>query len=63
VRSNPSSERQWESYGVEGQQRLIERIALRRIGTPADIAHAVLFFASDHAAWITGQVLSVNGGA
>jgi 3-oxoacyl-[acyl-carrier protein] reductase len=63
VRSNPSSERQWESYGVEGQQRLIERIALRRLGGPADIAHAVLFFASEHAAWITGQVLSVNGGA
>ena len=62
VRSNPSAERQWESYGADGQQRLIERIALRRIGTPADIAHAVLFFASDHAAWITGQVLSVNGG-
>ena len=63
VRSNPSSERQWASYGTEGQQRLIERIALRRLGSPADIAHAVLFFASDHAAWITGQVLSVNGGA
>jgi 3-oxoacyl-[acyl-carrier protein] reductase len=63
VRSNPTTERQWESYGAEGQQRLIERIALRRLGAPADIAHAVLFFASDHAAWITGQVLSVNGGA
>jgi 3-oxoacyl-[acyl-carrier protein] reductase len=63
VRSNPSSERQWQSYGAEGQKRLVENIALRRIGTPADIAHAVLFFASDHAAWITGQTLSVNGGS
>ena len=63
VRSNPTTERQWESYGAEGQQRLIERIALRRLGAPADIAHAVLFFASEHASWITGQVLSVNGGA
>jgi 3-oxoacyl-[acyl-carrier protein] reductase len=63
VRSNPSSERQWASYGAEGQQRLIDRIALRRIGAPADIAHAVLFLASEYAAWITGQVLSVNGGA
>ena len=62
VRSNPTTERQWQSYGAEGQQRLVERIALRRLGSPADIAHAVLFFASDHAAWITGQVLSVNGG-
>src|ERR1043165_9233557 len=62
VRSNPTTERQWQSYGAEGQQRLVERIALRRLGSPADIAHAVLFFASDYAAWITGQVLSVNGG-
>ena len=62
VLSNPTTAQQWESYGAEGQQRLIERIALRRIGTPADIAHAVLFFASEYAAWITGQVLSVNGG-
>lgn len=62
VRSNPTTERQWQSYGAEGQQRLVERIALRRLGSPADIAHAVLFFASDYAAWITGQVLSVSGG-
>jgi 3-oxoacyl-[acyl-carrier protein] reductase len=62
VRSNPTTERQWQSYGEEGQRALIERIALRRLGTPADIAHAVLFFASPYAAWVTGQVLSVDGG-
>ena len=62
VRSNPTTERQWQSYGEEGQRRLVESIALKRLGTPADIAHAVLFFASDYAAWITGQVLSVDGG-
>lgn len=62
VRSNPSSERQWQSYGAAGQQEIIESIALRRLGTPEDIAHAVLFFASDFAAWVTGQVLSVDGG-
>ena len=62
VRSNPTTERQWESYGEAGQRRLLEGIALRRLGTPDDIAHAVLFFASDFAAWITGQVLSVDGG-
>jgi len=63
VRSNPTTERQWQSYGAEGQQRLIDRIALRRLGAPADIAHAVLFLASEYAAWVTGQVVSVNGGA
>ena len=62
VRSNPTTERQWESYGEEGSERLVESIALKRLGTPEDIAHAVLFFASDYAGWITGQVLSVDGG-
>ena len=62
VRSNPSTERQWESYGPEGQRALVERIALKRLGTAADIAHAVLFFASDFASWITGQVIAVDGG-
>lgn len=62
VRSNPSTERQWQSYGAAGQAALIERIALRRLGTPGDIANAVLFFASDYAGWITGEVLSVAGG-
>jgi 3-oxoacyl-[acyl-carrier protein] reductase len=62
VRSNPSSERQWQSYGEEGQRALVERIALRRIGTPDDITYGVLFFASEFASWITGQVLSIDGG-
>lgn len=62
VRSNPSTELQWQSYGTDGQAALLERIALRRLGTPGDIANAVLFFASDHAGWITGEVLSVGGG-
>jgi len=62
VRSNPTTERQWESYGEAGQRKLVESIALKRLGSPEDIAHAVMFFASDYAAWITGQVLSVDGG-
>ncbi|KUL95019.1 short-chain dehydrogenase [Bosea sp. WAO] len=62
VRSNPATERQWQSYGPEGQKRLVEGIHTRRLGTPADIAHASLFFLSEQAGWITGQVLSVDGG-
>ena len=38
------------------------RIPLKRLGTPDDVANAVLFLASDEAAYITGHVLSVNGG-
>lgn len=62
VRSNPATERQWESYGPEGQKRMIEGIHTRRLGSPADIAAATLFFLSEQAGWITGQVLSVDGG-
>ena len=62
VRSNAATERQWESYGAEGQQQLVERIALKRLGTPDDIAFGVMFFASAYANWITGQVLSIDGG-
>lgn len=62
VRSNPASEAQWQSYGDEGQRRVLERIALRRLGTPDDIANGVRFFVSSRASWITGQVLSIDGG-
>ena len=60
--SNPTTERQWESYGPEGQQRLVERIHSRRLGLPEDIAAAVAFFVSEDAGWTTGQILSVDGG-
>jgi 3-oxoacyl-[acyl-carrier protein] reductase len=62
VRSNAATERQWESYGEQGQRELVERIALKRLGSPDDIAYGVLFFASEFAGWITGQVLSIDGG-
>ncbi len=62
IRSNPTTERQWQAYGEDGQRRLLEGVALKRLGTALDIAHAVLFLASEYAGWITGQVLSVDGG-
>lgn len=46
----------------EQKNKLKSEIALGRLGTPADIAHACLFLASDGAAYITGQTISVNGG-
>ncbi len=62
MRSNPTTERQWEAMGGEGQARLIQSIALKRLGSAEDIAHMVLFFASDFAGWVSGQVISVDGG-
>jgi 3-oxoacyl-[acyl-carrier protein] reductase len=62
VRSNPTTERQWEAMGEDGQQRLIQSIAMKRLGSPDDIAAMVMFFASDFAGWVSGQVISVDGG-
>jgi len=42
--------------------KLLEHIPLARLGTPADIAYAVAFLASDEAGYITGATLHVNGG-
>ena len=61
LRTSPDYERQWQSYGPEGQKAMIERVAMRRLGEPQDIAHAVMFLASPYASWITGQVLPVTG--
>jgi 3-oxoacyl-[acyl-carrier protein] reductase len=44
------------------QAQITERTPLGRFGTPEEIAHAVAFLASDEAAYITGQVLAVDGG-
>lgn len=41
---------------------LINAIPMRRVGHPSEIADAILFFASDRASYVTGQVLSVSGG-
>lgn len=46
----------------EHLHKLARNYPLKRIGTPEDITGAVLFLLSDSADWITGQVLSVNGG-
>ena len=62
IRSNPATEEQWASYGPEGQARLLEGIHRRRPGKPEDIANAVLFFADPASDWVSGQILSVDGG-
>jgi 3-oxoacyl-[acyl-carrier protein] reductase len=46
----------------EYRQELIERVPMRRLGTPEDIAGCVAFLASEEAGYITGQTLTVCGG-
>lgn len=46
----------------ELKEAMMQLIPLKRWGNPVEIAYAVAFFASDEAAYITGQVLSVDGG-
>jgi 3-oxoacyl-[acyl-carrier protein] reductase len=62
VLSNPTSIAQYEGYGEEGQERLLQSIAMRRLGTPEDIANGVLFFVAEESSWVTGQVISIDGG-
>jgi 3-oxoacyl-[acyl-carrier protein] reductase len=62
VLSNPTTERQWASYGAAGQAELVQGIAMRRLGEPADIANGVQFFASPRSSWVTGQTISIDGG-
>jgi 3-oxoacyl-[acyl-carrier protein] reductase len=42
--------------------KILEGIPMRRFGLPEEVAHAAVFLASDHAAYITGHVMNVNGG-
>jgi 3-oxoacyl-[acyl-carrier protein] reductase len=62
VLSNPSTQRQWESYGPDGQAALLAGIAVRRLGTGEDIANAVRFFTAEESSWVTGQTIAVDGG-
>ena len=48
--------------GEETRAMLVEETPLGRLGTPEDIAHAVVFFASEKASFLTGQVLTADGG-
>ncbi|TNB46291.1 SDR family oxidoreductase [Martelella lutilitoris] len=62
ILSNPSTERQWAAFGPERQKAVINGIHMRRLGAAEDIANTVTFLASAEAGWISGQIISVDGG-
>jgi NAD(P)-dependent dehydrogenase (short-subunit alcohol dehydrogenase family) len=46
----------------DAAKELVKSLAIKRMGTPADLVGACLFLLSDEAAWVTGQVVNVDGG-
>ncbi|MBV1758157.1 MAG: 3-oxoacyl-[acyl-carrier-protein] reductase [Dethiosulfatibacter sp.] len=51
-----------DAMSEEAKNEVIKNIPLRRLGTPEDVAELVAFLASDQASYITGQIISVDGG-
>lgn len=62
VLSNPSTQKQWEAMTADEQAKLVDSISLKRLGEAEEIAYPTLFFASDDAKYVSGQIISVDGG-
>lgn len=45
------------------EEQIRDMIMLGRVGTPMEVAYVIAFFASDESSWVTGQTITVNGGA
>jgi 3-oxoacyl-[acyl-carrier protein] reductase len=57
------TERTSQQIPQEVQERMVGDHPLRRLGTPLDVAEAVLYLVGDRSAWVTGVVLDVAGGS
>ncbi len=51
-----------KSWVDANREKLVKAYAIRRLGLPSDVAPLVALLASDAGSWITGQVISINGG-
>ena len=57
-----AGELNFEALPADDEEAIAQHVPVRRLGEPADIAHAAVFLCSDHASWITGTSLIVDGG-
>ncbi len=62
ISSGPRVESIWLKRTEEQRQEMMNKIPLRRLGTPEEIANVVKFLASDGSSYITGTTIDVNGG-
>lgn len=62
ILSGPDARDQWEGYSEDKKAQVLGGLSTGRLAQAEDIAHATLFLASEQAASITGQILSVDGG-
>jgi 3-oxoacyl-[acyl-carrier protein] reductase len=60
--TSPDANDQWEGWSEEKKAQVLAGIHTGRLGQPEDIANAVMFLASEQASWITGTIMSVDGG-
>jgi 3-oxoacyl-[acyl-carrier protein] reductase len=62
VISSPNTRKLWSGMSEDAKRAFLQNTFMRRVGEIDDVANAVLFFASAQTSWISGQVLSVDGG-
>jgi 3-oxoacyl-[acyl-carrier protein] reductase len=62
VLSSPNTRNVWAKMSDDARRAHLDMTFMRRVGEIDDVANAVLFFASARTSWISGQVLSVDGG-
>jgi NAD(P)-dependent dehydrogenase (short-subunit alcohol dehydrogenase family) len=62
IAPGPTDTEATRTQAGDAAQELVKTLALKRMGQPEDMVGAVLFLLSDESAWVTGQILAVDGG-